>query len=162
MTIQIQSYSELYKNKVVELSIEIYEEFELPISIKNLEDVQDEIVHLCQKGSGNFLVALDNEQLVGTIALIDINNGQGALRKMFVNNAYRGEEKRVAHSLLSECIRWCNKNKFKELYLGTRAVFLAAHKFYEKSGFKEIQKSALPASFPLMQDDSKFYMYQLT
>jgi RimJ/RimL family protein N-acetyltransferase len=48
-----------------------------------------------------------------------------------------------------------------EIYLGTTAEFLAAHRFYEKNGFKEIAKSQLPPAFPIMAVDTKFYKQQL-
>jgi predicted N-acetyltransferase YhbS len=41
--------------------------------------------------------------------------------------------------------------------LGTTAKFLAAHRFYEKNGFREIAQTELPASFPVMTVDTKFY-----
>jgi hypothetical protein len=45
----------------------------------------------------------------------------------------------------------------RELYLGTTAKYLAAHRFYEKNGFREIARTALPESFPVMAVDTKFY-----
>jgi hypothetical protein len=45
----------------------------------------------------------------------------------------------------------------RDIFLGTTPHFLAAHRFYEKNGFCEIAKSALPASFPVMEIDTKFY-----
>jgi N-acetylglutamate synthase-like GNAT family acetyltransferase len=103
---------------------------------------------------------LDDEQVVGTIALIDIGNKQAALRKMFVKKDYRGKEKEVAKFLLNTLIHWCNQKVIQEIYLGTRAIFLAAQRFYEKNGFHQISKDTLPISFPLMQADSKFYIWR--
>lgn len=34
---------------------------------------------------------------------------------------------------------------------------LAAHRFYEKNGFRELARSELPERFPVMAVDSKFY-----
>ncbi|MBB2688201.1 UNVERIFIED_ORG: RimJ/RimL family protein N-acetyltransferase [Rhizobium etli] len=42
-----------------------------------------------------------------------------------------------------------------------RKMFVAAHRFYEKNGFTEIARSALPRAFPLMAVDNKFYRYKL-
>ena len=47
------------------------------------------------------------------------------------------------------------------VYLGTTAKFLAAHRFYEKNGFREIAREALPDSFPVMAVDTKFYTLAL-
>ncbi|KPB55416.1 Acetyltransferase [Pseudomonas coronafaciens pv. oryzae] len=49
-----------------------------------------------------------------------------------------------------------------DIFLGTTDKFLAAHRFYEKHGFREIAKEALPASFPLIAVDSKFYLLELS
>jgi hypothetical protein len=40
----------------------------------------------------------------------------------------------------------------------TTAKFVAAHRFYEKSGFAAIPKTDLPAAFPVMSVDTKFYV----
>lgn len=45
------------------------------------------------------------------------------------------------------------------MWLGTTERFLAAHRFYEKNGFVLVDRSALPASFPLMAVDSRFYRW---
>jgi len=47
------------------------------------------------------------------------------------------------------------------VYLGTTAKFLAAQRFYAKNGFAEVDRADLPAAFPVMKVDSKFYRYAL-
>jgi predicted N-acetyltransferase YhbS len=47
------------------------------------------------------------------------------------------------------------------IYLGTTDRFLAAHRFYAKSGFREIRASELPASFPRMAVDTRFFAISL-
>ena len=158
--LNIEFYSDVYKKQVIDLILPICEEFGISTLLKDQPDLND-ITHFYQKESGNFWVALDDNNIVGTIALVDIGNGQAALRKMFVKKDYRGEEKGVAKSLLNTLVSWCNHKKIGVIYLGTRATFLAAHRFYEKNGMKEISKNVLPNTFPIMQADSKFYIYQL-
>ena len=46
---------------------------------------------------------------------------------------------------------------FRSVYLGTTEAFRAAHRFYEKNGFSEIEKGELPPAFPVMPVDSRFY-----
>jgi hypothetical protein len=48
-----------------------------------------------------------------------------------------------------------------DIFLGTTAKFLAAHRFYEKNGFHEIGRDELPAAFPVMTVDTKFYRRSL-
>ena len=83
------------------------------------------------------------------------------LRKMFVNQGYRGKNYQVALELLNTLLNWAQLNKFREIYLGTTPKFLAAHRFYEKNGFNEITKTFLPKAFPIMKVDTKFYKYEL-
>jgi GNAT superfamily N-acetyltransferase len=72
---------------------------------------------------------------------------------------FRGSKQGIAGRLLRVLLDWCNLHHVGELYLGTTAKFLAAHRFYEKNGFSEIKQSELPVSFPIMSVDSKFYKY---
>jgi N-acetylglutamate synthase-like GNAT family acetyltransferase len=74
---------------------------------------------------------------------------------------YRGKEQGVAQKLLMTLLEWCKVNNIQEVYLGTIATYFAAHRFYEKNGFVEINKDSLPANFPLMAVDTKFYSYRL-
>lgn len=160
-SIVIKPYAEQYKGKIIQLILHIQtQEFGVTISIDDQPDLLN--VHDCyQKNHGNFWVAMDGDSVIGTIAIINIGNGIAALRKMFVDEAYRGKDKGVAKLLLDETIRWCGENGFSDIYLGTTSVFLAAHRFYEKNGFIEVQKELLPTSFPLMKIDSKFYRYKI-
>jgi RimJ/RimL family protein N-acetyltransferase len=67
----------------------------------------------------------------------------------------------VAQRLLHTLLQWCAERDVGEIYLGTTAQFLAAHRFYEKNGFVEIGTFALPAAFPVMSVDTKFYRRSL-
>jgi hypothetical protein len=74
------------------------EEFEIPVSLADQPDLID-IPSFYQRGAGNFWVAVFDEEVVGTISLLDIGNGQGALRKMFVKAPFRGAAHGVARQL---------------------------------------------------------------
>lgn len=45
----------------------------------------------------------------------------------------------------------------RTIYLGTTAIMSAAHRFYEKHGYVLIDGGELPASFPRMRVDTRFY-----
>ena len=131
-------------------------EFEIPITLDGQPDLKD-IPGFYQRGCGNFWVAIDGQEIVGTVALLDIGNGQAALRKMFVMATHRGAEQGVAKRLLDTLMTWCQARGVREVFLGTTAKFLAAHRFYEKNGFGEIARADLPAHFPVMVVDTRFY-----
>ena len=77
---------------------------------------------------------------------------------MFVHKDYRGA-KQTAKKLLDVLLNWSRGQGLQEIYLGTTDKFLAAHRFYEKNGFAELCKEQLPAAFPVMKVDSRFYRY---
>jgi N-acetylglutamate synthase-like GNAT family acetyltransferase len=157
---EVNIYQDQYKDKIINLILDIQiGEFGVPITIKDQPDL-DNISSFYQKGAGNFWVALSGDKIIGTIALIDIGNSQCVLRKMFVAKEYRGKDKGVAQQLLATLLEWCKLKKINEIYLGTVATYFAAHRFYEKNGFTEIQKNLLPANFPIMAVDTKFYKYE--
>ena len=155
--VTIKNYSKEYKNDVIDLILDIQQnEFKIPISREDQPDLND-IPTFYQSGNGNFWIALCNGRVVGTISLIDIGNHQGALRKMFVKSTFRGLGYNTAKLLLLQLITWAREHNVHDIYLGTTEKFLAAHRFYEKNEFIQIDKAILPKAFPIMKVDTRFY-----
>lgn len=155
--IEIAPFSPEHAAGVVAVILPIQQsEFAIPITLDAQPDLQD-IPGFYQHGNGNFWVALHDQTVVGTVALLDIDNYQVALRKMFVTAGYRGREHGVAKRLLETVVAWSEARGLREIFLGTTAKFLAAHRFYEKNAFREVSRSKLPANFPIMLVDTKFY-----
>ena len=134
-------------------------EFGIDITYADQPDLHD-IADFYRKDRGEFWVALHHRDVVGSIALVDIGNDQSALRKMFVSREFRGGKHGVARRLLDELLNHAEENGLQEVYLGTTRKFLAAHRFYEKSGFELIEESALPETFPRMAVDTRCYLYR--
>jgi len=154
-------YDEKYKAKIGQLIINIQNnEFNVPITLDDQPDLND-ISAFYQKANGNFWLALMHETLVGTIALIDIGENKGCIRKMFVHNDYRGKELGIARALLDTLLVWANTKQMHSIFLGTIERLYAARRFYEKNGFQLIDPASLPASFPIMKVDTHFYFISL-
>lgn len=136
------------------------EEFGVPVTLEEQPDLREVPAHY-QKDRGAFWVAVDGDQLVGTIGLLDIGHGQGALRKMFVAPSHRGAAVGAGAALLQTCLEWAASAGMREVLLGTTEQFRAAHRFYEKWGFVRIPQEALPAHFPRMRLDTRFYRHDL-
>ena len=45
--------------------------------------------------------------------------------------------------------------------VATHERLVAAHRFYEKNGFRRIERRELPAAFPIMAVDTMFYRLEL-
>jgi N-acetylglutamate synthase-like GNAT family acetyltransferase len=137
------------------------DEFGIPISAADQPDLADiEAYYL--PGAGGFWVAEADGRIIGTISLKDIGEGRGALRKMFVAAPFRGAPHALAGRLLTTLLRHATDAGLSEIVLGTTAFFLAAHRFYEKHGFRQIDDADLPAGFPRMAVDTRFYALRLT
>jgi N-acetylglutamate synthase-like GNAT family acetyltransferase len=159
MEIRIEPYIDEYKQQVLDVIVPIQrEEFNIPITPEEQPDLQ-QIPAFYQKDNGNFWLAFAGSTVVGTIALLDIGNRQGALRKMFVHRNYRGKEHGTGQLLLNTLLAWAQQKDYAEIYLGTTEKFLAAHRFYEKNHFTAVAVTELPAQFPRMGVDVKFYRY---
>jgi len=156
-TIDIVRFSPEHSEGVFSVILPIQQaEFAIPITREEQTDLAD-IPAFYQRGDGNFWVALADNTVVGTVAILDIGNREGALRKMFVTAGHRGSEHGVAKLLLETLLAWCRARGQRQIYLGTTAKYLAAHRFYEKNGFREIGRNQLPSTFPVMAVDSQFY-----
>lgn len=157
----IKVYEKKYEQAVIDLILLIQQtEFGIPVTIEQQPDLRT-IPLFYQVDQGNFWIALYERKVIGTIALLDIGHGRGALRKMFVDAGWRGKEYGVAQALLNTLVAWAGEHSFREILLGTTEKFIAAHKFYEKNRFIEVPKASLPPQFPVMAVDVKFYRLEL-
>ena len=153
----VRKYSDDLQEALIEMILEIQrKEFQIPITREDQPDLAA-IPRFYQQGNGNFWVAECDDQVVGSVGLLDIGNQQVALRKMFVKAGFRGGEHGTAQRLLQTTTAWAEQKGITDIFLGTTDNFLAAHRFYEKNGFARIAKEDLPAAFPVMQVDTVFY-----
>jgi GNAT superfamily N-acetyltransferase len=80
---------------------------------------------------------------------------------MFVAAPYRGPRFGTPKKLLDALLAAAANRGIKPIFLDTTDKFVAAHRFYDKNGFVEIARGDLPASFPVMAVDSKFYRKEI-
>jgi N-acetylglutamate synthase-like GNAT family acetyltransferase len=136
-------------------------EFGVPITYEQQPDLQDPPAFF-RKGAGEFWVArADDGAVVGTVGLVEFAPGEGALRKMFVRADFRGAAQGVAQRLLDTLLAHSRARGLTAIWLGTTALFKAAHRFYEKNGFDLVSETDLPATFPRMAPDTRFYRIAL-
>lgn len=159
--IEISQFRADDRQGVIDLIVPIQrEEFGIAITAEDQPDLAA-IPAFYQCDKGDFWVARHQGKVVGSIGLKDIGNDQAALRKMFVAAPFRGREFGVAAKLLRRLIDEARERGLCEIFLGTTDRFLAAHRFYEKHDFVEIDKAELPDSFLFMAVDTKFYVFRL-
>lgn len=154
--IELVPFRKEFENQVIKLILDIQQlEFNIPITAEDQPDLRI-IDDFYRKNGGEFWIALDNNQVVGSIALIRIANNTGVIRKMFVKKEYRGKTFNIAQNLFDTLLNYSKENKVETIYLGTRSQLGAAIRFYERNGFEIVSKTSLPADFPVMQVDDVF------
>ena len=159
--INIKKYSPIYQNDVISLVLSIQQqEFNIPVTLEDQPDLQN-IDQFFQHGNGNFWVATIDNNVIGTISLVDIGDKQGALRKMFVKEGFRGAAFGAGQALLNTVFEWAKEKQLTHIFLGTTEKYLAAHRFYEKNDYVEVETSQLPSAFPLVSVDTIFYRLAL-
>lgn len=159
--IKIKPIDNSYSIQAINLIVDIQQkEFNTSITINDQPDLFEIESYYVQKG-GNFWGAFIANELVGTIALANFGTNNGAVRKMFVKESFRGKELGIAQELLNKLISFASTHNIANLYLGTIDVFKAAQRFYERNNFTLITKEELPLSFPLMHADNLFYYLKI-
>jgi len=160
-TLTISPIHNEYCDQIIDIILSIQQqEFGLPITIEQQPDLKD-IDANYHEGGGNFWGAFIDNELVGTIALINTGHNAGCIRKMFVKKEYRGKEWGTAQKLLDVLLQYCHDKQITDLSLGTVTQLKAAHRFYERNGFTRIDITELPSYFPLMLTDNMFYHLHL-
>jgi len=147
--------------QIIDLILTIQQqEFNIPITVEDQPDLKV-IEEFYKVPGGEFWVAKHQDQVIGSIALINVGDGIGVIRKMFVHKDFRGKERGIAQQLLDILIAYAREKGIKAIYLGTILLLQAAIRFYERNGFMPIEKTNLPASIPLMKVDTHFFVLHL-
>lgn len=114
-----------------------------------------------RRSGGNFWVAKENGQLIGTIGLMPQTKELALLRKFFVHASYRGAPHHLGQRLFSVLLAFARQAGYKTLLLDTPKNTERAHRFYEKAGFTKIDASALPIHYAHPYAESDFFLLSL-
>jgi len=132
--ISIIPYSDRYKSQVIDLLLEIWER---EFGYKNIErpDIYN-IPETYQKDpKSNFWLALEDEKVVGTIALQNEGENIGYIRRLAVVKNMRKQG--VGKQLLETLMEYAKEHSYKKIYVGIAAENTGARHFYKKNDFRE-------------------------
>jgi GNAT superfamily N-acetyltransferase len=85
-------------------------------------------------------VALDGDDVVGSVALRDLGGGAVELKRMYLRPAQRGRG--LGRELLILAIGWARSHGMTSVRLDTSERMVAAQRLYEAHGFERIEGSA--------------------
>ncbi len=112
-----------------------------------------------QQGGGEFLIAVFDGKVIGTIGLMMKENNCAIMKKFFVKKEYRSQK--VGLALYSELIKFAKTSNVRHIILDTPSVAKTSHRFYEKAGFYKVDKTELPILYTYPDRNSLLYILDL-
>ena len=134
MPIEIVAFQNKYAKAFYDLNIEWLETF-FYIEDYDKEVLSNPDIYILNPG-GHIFFAVENDVVLGTVALLKRGEGEFELTKMAVLPNQRG--KKIGQKLMQYCIDFAKQNKFKELFLYSNTILENAIYIYRKYGFIEI------------------------
>ena len=138
--IQIIEYSNQYQQEFRQLNLEWLDKYNLTEShdLMVLDDPQGTILD-----RGGFIwLAIDDNKLIGSAALMKEHEGEYELAKMSVTAAYRGRG--ISKQLIETCLNKAKEIGAKKLSLFSNHQLVTALKLYEKYGFRHVEVKDSP------------------
>lgn len=159
--VEIKEYSDADRDEIIALVLHCQNDGTRPlVSVEN----QPELLCIKEKymnTGGNFWVAKEEGKVAGSIGLMNVGNGLGILKKFFVYELYRGKPHNLGRRLYATLLDFAQRNGFQQIILDTPKNTDRAHKFYEKAGFRKIEKEELPVAYDYPYEDSDFFCLKL-
>ncbi len=151
MEFSIIPFDERYSESFYKLNVEWLEKYFY------VEDYDREVLskpqHYIIDPGGHIFFAKQNNEILGTVALLKNTKGVFELTKMAVSPKHQG--KKVGQLLMQYCIDFAKENNFKKLFLYSHSKLANAIYIYRKYGFIEID---VEADSPYERSDIKMEM----
>jgi len=131
---QEKTFEFIYKTMSEEL---IVDKETLNKITKDLEDIEKNYI----EKNGNMWLAINEEtnEIIGTIALTEIEKGVAELRRFYVKKEYRS--RKIGYSLYTILKKQAVEKGFTEIYLVSGKELKKAHEFYQRNGWKIVSNS---------------------
>lgn len=155
---EIITFEEKYKNQIIDLILDIQNnEAGINLSLEEQPDLLD--IHECyEKDGGEFWLAMENDTVIGTLALMNKGNGNAVLKKAFVKKEYRNRG--ILGQLYEKLTEFANEKDIRTFLFDTPSVATNCHRFFGNRGYTRIAKEDMP--FPYDYPDRDSYIYVKT
>ena len=134
MSIHIIPFEKKYSEDFKNLNLAWLEKYFF-VEPHDEEVLGDPEKHIIQPG-GNIFFVKDKEDIVGTVALMKVEEGIYELTKMAITPAYQG--KNLGQKLMTHAIEYAKQQDWKRLILYSNRKLQNAVYIYFKYGFEEI------------------------
>lgn len=102
---------------------------------------------------------MSDGKVIGTIGLMMKQNKCTIMKKFFVKKEFRSQK--IGLALYNKLIQHAREKNIEHIILDTPSVAVVSHRFYEKAGFRVIQKQELPVPYSYPDRNCLLYMLDL-
>jgi ribosomal protein S18 acetylase RimI-like enzyme len=103
------------------------------------QNIHEELAHFPEKYSepdGSFIVATENDAVVGCVGLKKLDDGICEMKRLFVTDKYKG--KSIGKKLVEKIIEEAQIKNYETMRLDTLDTMTVALEIYRRQGFYEI------------------------
>ena len=136
MALKILPYQSIFSKAFYELNVEWLETY-FYVEEFDKEVLSNPETYIINPG-GHIFFALENEKILGTVALMPYDKNCFELTKMAVDPKERG--RKIGQQMIKYCINFSKKQEINKLILYSNTILENAIHIYRKYGFKEIPK----------------------
>lgn len=119
-----------YERQVIDLILGIWEK-EFGFTGLERPDIHDISNYYQSNKKSNFWVAVEDSEVVGTIALKAMNDDKAELKRLAIKKGHR--RKGIGKKLLATLLEFAKENNYKKIYAGMVKENIVAINFYKKS-----------------------------
>ncbi|MGH6616629.1 GNAT family N-acetyltransferase [Sphingomonas sp.] len=109
---------------------------------------------------GGFWIAIAGGEIVGTIGMMRYGES-GVLKKLFVRHDHRGPGG-ASHALYDKAAKWAAMHGLNAIFLDTPSVATRSHAFYQRRGFRIVDRSELPEGYDFPDRDSMIFKLDMS
>ena len=132
--IKIVDWDEKYHRNFINLSIEWLEKY-VSVEDTDLKILNDPHGQILDNG-GNIFFAISETDVVGTVAMIKIDENAFELAKLAVTEQFKGYK--IGNQLMGACIHYAKSKNACKIVLYTNQKLIPAIHLYKKYGFNEV------------------------
>lgn len=135
-TLEIINYNEKYKEDLKRLTLEWLEK-DFILEPEDIKFIENPTNYVIDNGGFIFLAQCNNE-IIGTVSLLKIDNNKYELAKLAVTEKYKGLK--LGRRLMQVAIDKCKAIGAKQIILYTAKKLEVAYNLYLRLGFVEIME----------------------
>ncbi len=133
--LEINTFDPRYTEDFARLNLEWIEKY-FKVEETDKKALFDPVDYIINKG-GEIFFAVSEGHVVGTVAMVHVDEGIVELSKMAVSPNNRGQG--IANVLMSKCIEYGVGRGYEQIILYSNRKLAPAINLYEKFGFEEVE-----------------------